>query len=262
MLQAKGGVGKTTNCLMLIAFLADRIEQEIVATAAAQGKPAPDQMEIAAAIRDRLGMIDTDPANNSLQSLCPYDWVEWVEIAKGRKVNLQVLDTLVETLAREQKAFVIDNGGPSFAPMADYFVANEVPDILREQGFRTVIHTVIVGGVNMLPTLNGMDTLCRSFPEDVPVVVWLNKQEGPIETDDGTNFWDLPAFKHNEGRIRGVVEWPELTEETVHDLRTLISRKQTLHGALRKDNRKILLAQRARLHRLKEALWPQIAKAV
>jgi hypothetical protein len=72
----------------------------------------------------------------------------------------------------------------------------------------------------------------------------------------------MPAYADNKDRIFAVVRLPMVSEEASSDLRDMIAKRLTFDQALARENTSILRAQKSRLFRFKEAVWPAIERVI
>lgn len=235
VLQGKGGVGKTVVALLLSQYIDETGEPVIC--------------------------VDTDPVNGSLSSLSSMN-PERVSIFAGKKVDTRSLDLFTEKLLTEDAHFVVDNGASSFVPVSQYLIENDVAALMAEAGRQPVVHVVVTGGPGTLDTMKGLASILQDFPPSVRVVVWLNEYFGPIINASGKPFEELPAYTEYRERIFALVRLAMRSEEATADLRDMFSKRLTFAQALAPENTAILRVQKSRLFRVKQALWPQIERAV
>jgi hypothetical protein len=235
ILQGKGGVGKTLAAILLSQCIQEKSEPVIC--------------------------VDTDPVNASLSGLSPLN-PERVSIFTGKKVDTRSLDLFTEKLLNDDAHFVIDNGAASFVPVSQYLLENDVTTMLAEEGRQPFIHCVVTGGLAMADTLQGLASIFENFPPNVPVVVWINEFFGPIVTQKGRSFEEMPVYVENKNRVHALIRLPALSEEATSDLQDIMAKKMTFTQALDRENTNILRVQKSRLFRVKQAIWPQIEAVV
>ncbi|WP_335903290.1 AAA family ATPase [Shewanella algae] len=223
--QGKGGVGKTTISVFLSQYLKDNSEREIIC-------------------------IDTDPVNSTFSAFKSLEVNQIKLIDENDDINSRNFDALIEMIAESRDSnFVIDVGASSFVPMANYILQNEVIDILTSLGHETIIHTIVTGGPSLLDTLNGMNQLLTTFPDEAKFIVWLNPFFGNIESN-GKTFEAMKAYIQNKDRIASIIRIPKLKPETFgKDLQEMLSKHKTFSEAIPEctETGKIMVAQRLKI---------------
>lgn len=114
-------------------------------------------------------------------------------------------------------------------------------------GHQTVIHTVITAGQALLDTLNGLNSLVKSFGENSEFVVWLNPFWGNIEYN-GKSFTEMAVYKNNKSSINTIIELPKLAQDTFGlDLSEMLKNKQTFAEGISDESNSIMTRQRLKI---------------
>ncbi|MDR2893705.1 MAG: conjugal transfer protein TraL [Deltaproteobacteria bacterium] len=204
--QGKGGVGKSFISSVLTQYLLKH------------------NCEVAC--------IDTDPVNATLASYKEFS-VTKIDIMNGDTVDARKFDPMIEMIYDMSPAqhVVIDNGASSFLPLMSYLKENRVFDLLQEKGHQVYIHSVITGGQAILDTLNGLKTVCVTFPE-IPIVLWLNLYFGEIALN-GKSFSEFAIYKENKKQFCATIQVPCMNEHTYgKDVSELLARKETFDAGI------------------------------
>lgn len=218
-LQGKGGVGKSLVASILAQYFRERGRE--------------------------IRCIDTDPVNSTMFQYKALD-VSRLELLRNGMIDHRGFDTLMERLLTEDTTFVVDNGAATFIPLWNYFLENNVVDILTRAGKRLYVHTVITGGQALVDTLFGFKSLADSTSER-NIVVWLNEYFGRIE-QGGKRFEEMSAFQESGSKVCGSVHLRKLNQDTFgRDLEDVISRKLTLAEAIKDGPFSIMTKQRLRM---------------
>lgn len=179
MLQAKGGVGKSTCVALLAQYLKDHLQRPALC-------------------------LDTDPSNRTFTAWRSLG-VKHIDIAVGGDLDKSRFDLLIGEIAASDRDVVIDNGASGFIPITSYMAANDLGLVLEGMERELILHTVVVGGEAHRDTMDGLRFLAGTFPH-CPVVVWLNPMNGPInrpaldqalekaELSERVTAIDLPNF--------------------------------------------------------------------
>jgi hypothetical protein len=154
MLQAKGGVGKSTCAALLAQYLKDQ-----------RGRPAL--------------CLDTDPSNKTFTAWRSLG-VKHIDIAVAGDLEKSRFDLVVAEIAGSDRDVVIDNGASGFIPITSYMAANDLGLVLEGMDREMVLHTVVVGGEAHRDTMDGLRFVARTFKAS-PVITWLNPMNGPID---------------------------------------------------------------------------------
>jgi hypothetical protein len=158
-LQKKGGVGKTTCASFYLQYLWEK------------GLPC-------------VG-CDVDPSNHTLYTALhgEIDVAAFSILDDERNVDRTRFDAVIESFASlpPDTHVVLDCGASGFVPLISYLRSLNLLDFLRDElGYQVRIHTPVVGGVDLLATLDSLLELLQWFPT-IPFVVWQNPIAGPVE---------------------------------------------------------------------------------
>ena len=235
ILQGKGGVGKSFIASTIAQYLIDHESTPLC--------------------------IDTDPINATFAGYESLG-VHRLEILQDNEINSRMFDTMIELVATATVPVVIDNGASSFSQLSNYLISSDVASLIQSMGHELVLHTVVTGGQALRDTLIGLDSLCRYFPEDVPIIVWLNPYWGPIEAE-GKSFEKMRAYNEHKTRIGAVVKIPDLKEETFgRDLSELLQDRKTFQEGIVDENLTIMTRQRLKIVRDKLFMALETSNAV
>lgn len=234
VMQGKGGVGKTTIASLLGQYLKERDPETLC--------------------------IDADPVNASFsdfKALSPF----FLPIVENGEVNQRVFDSLIEMIAENQHDTVIDSGASTFLPLTEYLSNGPVYDILRTLNKRPVFHTVVAGGPSQLHTLQGLNTLLETAPEEADIVLWINEYHGfgkVVDKDENPEWKNIQIIKKNMDRFRAIICLPTLNAQTYgEDFREVMTKGMTFNEATQPGSGFKIMAQ-ARLreiwNRLKEEI--------
>jgi len=235
VLQGKDGVGKTVVALLLSQCIEET------------GKSVVS--------------VDADPVHASLSGHAATE-PERLSIFAGDTIDERALDRVIGKLPCEDVHVVVDSAASGFVPVGRYLVENDVAASISEAGHDVVVHVVVTGGPGMLDTMKGLDAVARDFPPRIRIVVWLNEYSGPIVNANGKPFEELPAYTDNRERIFALVRLAMLSEPASADLLMMFDRRLTFARALAPDNTSVHCVRKSRLFRIRQALWPQIARAL
>jgi hypothetical protein len=158
MLQAKGGVGKSTCTALLAQYLKDHRKRPALC-------------------------LDTDPSNKTFTAWRSLG-VKHIDIAVAGDLEKSRFDLVVGEIAGAERDVLIDNGASGFIPITSYMAANDLGLVLEGMEREMILHTVVVGGEAHRDTMDGLRFVAESF-KDSPTVAWLNPMNGAI---------DRPAF--------------------------------------------------------------------
>jgi len=154
MLQAKGGVGKSTSVALLAQYLQDHV-----------GRPAL--------------CLDTDSSNRTFTG-----WrglgVKHIDLDVRGDVDKAKFDLVVEEIAGSDRDVVIDNGAGGFKPVTSYMAANKLGRTLDRMQRVMILHSVVVAGEAYRDTMDGLRFVAGTFKSS-PVVAWLNPMFGPVD---------------------------------------------------------------------------------
>jgi hypothetical protein len=230
-LQGKGGVGKSLISSVICQYLRER----------------------GADLRAK----DTDPVNQTLKAYAALN-AEFVKLLNdSTTVEARRFDKLLhEIVENPDAAFVIDNGASTFLPLWAYIVENDALTVLRSEGRRVVLHSVITGGQMYSDTMKGFVQLAEAAP-DQSIVVWKNEFFGAIE-EAGTDpkpFEETRAFARFKDKILGTVSIGTRNKDTFgKDLNEMLSRTLTFDEAI--EQAQLMPRQRLRIY--KADIWNQL----
>ena len=229
-LQGKGGAGKT----FISTLIAQWIREKNI----------------------DLKCYDTDNVNATFEQYQDLK-VEHIGIMDGNKINERGFDDLMESLLTQNRAFVIDNGASSFAPLNNYMIENGVMEMLKEQGKDVYIHTVLTGAQGIQDTAQGFKSLVNNF-KDVPIIIWKNEYFGKIEID-GKTFEDTKLYRTNTDKIKGMVTIAQRNRDTfIRDLEEMVKKKLTFDEV--KASTAFKMMEKQRLNIVKKDIFTQLDK--
>jgi len=232
-LQGKGGVGKSFIAAVIAQYRLTKGEKPLC--------------------------VDIDPVNATFQGYAALD-VHHLKIMEDDEINSRKFDDLIELLAPQTNAVVIDSGASSFVPLSHYIISNQIPALLTSLGHQLVIHTVIAGGQALLDTVSGFAHIAAQFPGETLFVVWINPYFGPIE-QDGRGFEQMKAYLAHKERVSAITQIPQLKGETYGlDLSRMLQARLTFEEALAMDKLTIMTRQRLRI--IQNLLFKQLECAM
>lgn len=222
MLQGKGGVGKTLLSSLLAQCLM-KIDSDVLC-------------------------VDTDPVNHTLSQYKSLNAKEFdIYNLETGEINFSEFDRMIEFLVENDKTAIIDNGASSFVPLTQYIIENDLFSALSDMGHKVIIHTIITGGQGMIDTINGLNSLIKSTPDEVEIIVWLNDHFGKIESN-GKEFFDWQIYKKNQTRMPSIVpisfKKSQLFQDDLHDM---ITNKLTFDEAI--DGARLMSRNRLKIMR-------------
>lgn len=235
VLQGKDGIGKTVVALLLSQCIEET------------GRPVVP--------------VDADAVHASLSRLAATR-PQRLPLVAGDTIDTRALDRLVDKLLPEEADIVMDTGAAGFVSLGRHLVGNDTAAGMSEAGHNVVVHVAVTGGPDMLDTMRGLDSVARNFAPRIRIVVWLNEYFGPIVNASGKPFEELPVYADNRERIFALVRLPMLSEQASADLHMMFEGRLTFARALARDNTNVLSVQKSRLFRIRQALWPQIARVL
>jgi hypothetical protein len=188
VIQAKGGVGKSFVSSLLAQYEISK-GNEVIG-------------------------IDTDPSNATFSSIKGLG-ARWLNILTNGKIDPIQFDTIIKIAFEEniepEKSIIIDTGSSAFSPLIEYFIENEIFDMLREK-YTVKIHVPLMGGQEFINTLDGLNTIYEKFPKE-RFIVWLNTHHGEIEKD-GITFEKMEIYQKIKKSIDGIVRITKRNEAT------------------------------------------------
>jgi hypothetical protein len=227
VLQGKGGIGKSTCSSFLTQYLMDKGPQ--------------------------VEGIDTDPINRTYASYKGLP-VRTIEIMRRDEIYPPAFDQVVEKVVSERKHYVVDTGGSSFIALWKYFHNSRIIPLLKSQGRRVIVHTIVAGGGALLETMSGLKALADTTPER-NLVVWINEHDDVAEVD-GIPVEKMAAYRESAPKIVGrvLVPMPDMTYGV--DLKQMIRERLTFGEAV--SSPEFGIVQRMRLNAFREELWAQL----
>ncbi len=200
ILGGKGGVGKS-----------------IVASLIAQYEDAKGNRPLC---------VDIDPAGGTLSGFRGLD-VGRLSVMEGKSVNRRKFDDLVDFMAqRRGREMVVDCGASIFIPLVHYMAETKFTENLADIGRRLILHTVIVGGQALEPSLAGLIEIADEFPDQATLAVWLNPYFGHIERR-GRGFEDLDEYTDRKDRVAAIIRMPKMSQLFRRDIEEMLRRKLT-----------------------------------
>jgi|GEM_PF-638221 len=227
VLAAKGGIGKTFVA-SLFAQYADYC-----------GKP--------------MKVLDLDQSNQMLARV-PSLHAEAVPLLSDKRFDSAKMDGLIKRMVSEPGPYILDVGASTFIDMWRYFIKYQMFALLKAQGRRVIIHSVVVGGPEMPDTLKSFLDVVSVVP-DRQVIVWLNPVRGAI-ADGGKRFLEMSLYVANQEKVLGVIDLPEADEATLGDLHTMTLNLHTLSTVNECEELEFFSKHRVSIHR--ELLFSQI----
>lgn len=231
ILQAKGGVGKSTAARFLTEYLRT--------------------------IGSNPVGFDLDPINPTFASVEALG-ARHCDIADGDAIDLRKFDAVVEDILAGTGDVVIDCGASTFSPMLSYIDQINLLTVLADAGYDVHLHTVISGGADLLDTVQGFSELAERYSGSAKLVVWLNPHNGPLDIK-GSEFPDWPVTKKFNDRIAGYIALPPLHPQTSGpDLTDMLSKNLTFELAIANDSPLPAMA-RHRLRVVRDTIFERIA---
>lgn len=199
-LQGKGGVGKSFLALMIAMYYQDK--------------------------KIALDIYDTDPINATVFGFKSLN-AEKFEIMKKNEIDKRSFDNLFARVIKAKNDVLIDIGSNGFISICSYILSNQLIQMLHENGHKIIIHTSIVGGQNLLHTINGFDSLVKQFPSETNFVIWLNPFWGEV-IHNNNSFEKLKVYNSHKARITAIINIPEF-DRSLHgqDLSAMLEAKMT-----------------------------------
>ena len=237
-LQGKGGVGKS--------FVASLMAQYLIHKGA---KPR---------------CFDTDPVNHTLSKFKAFN-VTSIELLKENSIDPLKFEELVVLLLEEDGPFVVDNGASTFIEMWNYIVRHGIREMLRENGRRLFIHTVLQAGQAQDDCLNGFKQVAETA-EPGSIIVWENRILGPIQYQ-GKAFQDMKVYQNNAATVLGAIQLPVNEYFISNDLKTLTTESLTLDEGQKSSLFNIVAKNRLRIYQREifqqmDSVWEVIPEAV
>lgn len=178
-------------------------------------------------------------------------------------INSRRLDSWLEELANDVTSdVVVDVGANSFLPVMKYMISGGSFELLQQCGYRVMLHTVVVGGGNMVDTFNCAHFLMEHTPTSIPMVLWGNEYYGPIVHNDITLENSQLVTSYSK-RIPAIVRMPRYDSDLQDgDIQTLRKEHLTFGEALAPEAKYLSFAGKHRLRGVWDFYAQQVAKAV
>ena len=207
VLQGKGGVGKSFVAYLVAQYIRD------------QGKLA--------------GCFDIDQENATFAQYEALGVKKVKVMDDSRIIDQRQFDTLLAEIIDKaaEGDFIVDSGANTFSPLLAYLV----------------VHTVVGGGDLFDDTKNALDSIVKSLPPSVKLVIWENEHFGPLLEPSGKAF--EPKWKDGPS-LAGRVSLQKRNHQTFGvDVRNLLKNRQTFDQALGSAEIPILERQRVKIVR-------------
>ena len=227
VLAAKGGIGKT--------YVAGLFAQY----AAQQGRP--------------MKVLDLDQSNAMLARI-PSLKAESISLLSDARFDSTKFDALLKRMVSEPGPYILDVGASTFQDVWRYFLKYKVFSLLKAQGRRVIVHSVIVGGPELPDTLTSFGDVASNVPE-MQVIVWINPIRGAVVMNQKT-FRDMNVFENNQDKVLGIINLPEADEATLSDLHLMALKRSTLTTADSCDDLDFIAKHRLAVHR--DELFDQV----
>jgi len=227
VLAAKGGIGKTFVASLFAQF-AER-----------SGKA--------------MKVLDLDQSNDMLARL-PSLHAESISLLSDKRFDAAKMDALIKRMVTEPGPYILDVGASTFIDAWRYFIKYQMFALLKKQGRRVIIHSVIVGGPEMPDTMKSFQDVASVVP-DRQVIVWLNPIRGSVAMA-GKSFVEMSLYSDNVDKVLGVIQLPEADEATLGDLHTMGLKLYTLSTVDECDDLEFFSKHRLTIYR--EELFGQI----
>lgn len=154
--QGKGGVGKSVIASIIASYFMHHLNQS-------------------------CGNYDVDQINTTFSQYKNLN-VETITITDSRNVqeiDERKIDNLIdEIINSEKKEIILDTGSNTFLSMMNYFIQNQIFDILQNMKIRVITHTVITGPADFQDTLHMSQKMLEQL--HVPIVIWINEYYGHV----------------------------------------------------------------------------------
>jgi hypothetical protein len=118
--------------------------------------------------------LDADPVNSSLHGIAALKAEPVNLFVDGSdEADLHALDAMMERLLTEKADIVIDNGASSLMALSRYLIQGGVADAIQGAGKKLIVHTLVAGGVELLQTVRGFDSIASQFPQSVDLALGI-----------------------------------------------------------------------------------------
>jgi len=223
VLQGKGGVGKSFVAYLVAQYIRD------------QGKLA--------------GCFDIDQENATFAQYEALGVKKVKVMDDSRIIDQRQFDHLLAEIIDKaaEGDFIVDSGANTFSPLLAYLIENNILDLLDASEVQAVVHTVVGGGDLFDDTKNALDSIVKSLPPSVKLVIWENEHFGPLLEPSGKAF--EPKWKDGPS-LAGRVSLQKRNHQTFGvDVRNLLKNRQTFDQALGSAEIPILERQRVKIVR-------------
>lgn len=228
IVSKKGGVGKSLIAAMVGEYLTEK---------RAKAKMSPPVL------------IDLDPTNATFSSFEALN-VSFLEVMSNDDIDRRKFDALVEQICKAAKddVFLIDTGSNAYISLMGYMVQNAVPDLLLAAGHEVVIHVPIMGGAELIQTMECLKEVGEKIPKAALIAVWLNTKNGSIEYM-GTAFENSDTYKTVKDRVRSVTTFYEWRADMATDIAETLKVGKTFNEAAQDPSAAIMVRQRMTMAR-------------
>lgn len=231
VLSAKGGVGKT--------FVASLIAQYWIKN----GR--------------QIHVLDMDQSNMMLARV-PDLKAEQIRLLTDGKFDNTKMDAIVRRMVATPETYLIDVGASTFQNVWHYLFDHDIFSLLKAEGRRIVIHSVVCGGPELVDTVSSFVDVCKQV-SGRQVVVWINPIRGDVVAD-GRGFLESLAFTKNEDKILAVVKMPKPDESVEVELRQLGQANKSLLNVETDADLDFLTKHRLKRHR--DAMFESMAEVM
>jgi hypothetical protein len=204
--------------------------------------------------------IDADPVNPTFAQYTALG-AEPLPLMRGDLVDQEKFDVLLNRAMAEDKHFVVDNGASSFIPMLSYLIQMSAVESLTQAGKRVIVHVVLNGGGALGDSLQGLKLVAEKIPPAAELVVWLNEHQGPVVSQSGKPFEEMPIYQEYKDRITHVVRIPQAQSDMfARAVQGLIADKLTFDQAV--NHPSVDFAKRQRLNQIARPIFEQVEKVI
>jgi hypothetical protein len=186
VLQAKGGVGKSTVSVLLAEYVRSR--------------------------RIPLRCYDTDPSNATLYEFGSLD-AEYVRSLRGFRVGESLFDPMMSAiLESHDTAIIVDVGTSNYLPMMSYLRDADFFRLLVAASRPVYVHVPVVAGADHAVTIQGLKSIAEFVGDKgVRIVVWENDlrgvvHSGAVRAGNGSGICGVVPLRigyDDEGAARG-----------------------------------------------------------
>ena len=177
ILQSKGGIGKSFVAALVSEYVQSKSPKMIA--------------------------FDTDQFNSTLSQYPSFNAQKINLLDSQHSINPKQFDQMILDIIESPEPAVIDTGANSFTALLNYIISNKTFELLKENGKKITIHTIIAGGDMRDDTANGFNSLAKAT--QVPIILWLNEHFGSTAKDDGDVITNSELIRQHQQSIIGVV---------------------------------------------------------